>query len=120
MNEVKSKKAKVGGKTITVFQAQGSYVLELQRSITIADASKEKTPKIYAYLNLDEQVVTYVHHLLYPSLVSCSRGQIPTEEDFVRMSDAEVKAWLDPAQLLNPDWFSFLNGEAKEEQEKKE
>jgi hypothetical protein len=119
MSEVKSKKAKVGGKTITIFQAQGSFVLELQRSIAMANASNE-IPKIYAELNLDEQVVTYVHHLLYPSLVTCSKGQLPSEEDFVGMSEPEVKAWTDPAQLLNPDWFSFLNGEARDEQEKKE
>ena len=119
MSEAKSKKAKVGGKTITVFQAQGSFVLELQRSIAMANASNE-TPKIYAELNLDEQVVTYVHHLLYPSLVTCSKGQLPSEEAFVGFSDVEVQAWLDPARSLNPDWFSFLGGEAKEEPEKKE
>ena len=114
MTELKSEKVKVGGKTITVSQA--SFVMSLQRSIKIADASKE-TPKFYE--NLDEQVITYVHRLLYPSLISCSQGKLPTEEEFLKLLEADVEAWISAGQRLNPDWFSS-NGASKEDLEKKE
>jgi len=114
MSELKSEKVKVNGKFITVWQA--SFVMNLQRSISISNASKD-TPK--AYENLDVQVVTYVHRLLYPSLVACSEGKVPNEETFLKLPNAEVEVWLDAASRLNPDWFS-LNGEASKDKEKKQ
>ena len=114
MSELKSEKVKINGKFITVWQA--SFVMSLQRSISISNASKD-TPK--AYENLDEQVVTYVHRLLYPSLIACSEGKVPNEETFLKLPNAEVEAWLGVASRLNSDWFS-LNGENKESAEKKD
>lgn len=114
-DDLKPKKVKVGGKTLTVFEAE--FVHSLQRSVRIADAGKE-TPKYYAGLNLSDDVVTYIHRLLYPSLVSCTQGPVPTEEEFIHLKDREVNTWLDAAQERNPDWFS-LNRGSQETDEKK-
>ena len=107
MNELKSLKVKVGGRTLTVFQA--SFVMNLQRSMAISEAGKSTPEKIYD--NLDGQVVTYVHRLLYPSLISCSSGKLPTEAEFLKLPNADVEAWLEAAQQLNPDWFSMNPGQ---------
>lgn len=116
-DDLKPKKVKVKGKTLTVFEA--GFVQGLQRSVRIADAGKE-VPKYYAKFNLTDDVVSYVHRLLYPSLVSCTQGPMPTEEEFLNLKDKEANKWIDAAQERNPDWFS-LNGKAAQEQgEKKE
>jgi len=115
-DELKPRKVKVGGKTLTVFEA--GFVHGLQRSIRIADAGKE-TPKFYEKHNLSDEVVRYVHQLLYPSLISCSDGNLPTEEEFLKLKDKEVNEWIGAAQKYNEDWFS-LNGANKETAEKKD
>ncbi len=116
MSDLPSKKIKVAGKTLIVFEA--GFVHGLQRSIRIADAGKE-TPKFYEKLNLSGDVVRYVHQLLYPSLISCSEGSVPTEEEFLKLKDKEVNDWINAAQKRNEDWFS-LNGANKESMEKKQ
>lgn len=113
MSDLKSEKVKVAGKTITVFQA--SFVMSLQRSVAITNAAKE-TPKFYE--KLDDRVVTYIHRLVYPSLVSCSEGNLPDEETFLKLSEADVNRWIAAAGRLNPDWLS--SGASSEEDQKKQ
>lgn len=115
MTESLSAKVKVNGKTITVSEA--TFVQGLQRSILVAEASSNPLPKFYDGLSHD--VVTYVHGLLYPSLVSCSNGKTPTEEEFLKLKDKEVNDWINAASRFNPDWFS-LSGKQKDEKEKKD
>jgi hypothetical protein len=117
MNDaLEPKKIKVNGKPVTVFEA--GFVNGLQRSIRIADAAKE-TPKFYAKANLSDEVVNYVHRLLYPSLISCSEGALPTEEEFLKLKDKEVNEWISAAQERNEDWFSLNGSAAKKDMEKK-
>lgn len=97
-----------------VFKA--SFVMSLQRSVLIADANKKETDG--EYKNLDSSVVTYVHQLLYPSLMACSQGKVPTEQEFLGLLEEEVNRWLDAASELNPDWFSLTNESKKVKEEK--
>ena len=116
MSDLPSKKIKVAGRTITVFKA--SFVMSLQRSVLIADADKEAPNG--EYKNLDSSIVTYVHQLLYPSLVACSQGKIPTEQEFLTLLEEDVNRWLEAASSQNPDWFSMTDEPktVKEEKEK--
>lgn len=115
MSESEPIKVKVDGQTITVFSRQNEFLMNLQRSIAIAEAGK-KTPKFYD--GVSKQVVTYVHCLLYPSLISCSEGKLPTEERFVKLPPAEVDAWEDAGRKRNPDWFSVNRTEEKATEKK--
>ena len=115
MSGLPSKKIKVAGRAIVVFKA--SFVMSLQRSVLIAEASKNKPNG--EYKDLDASIVTYVHQLLYPSLAACSQGKIPTEEEFLSLLDDDVSRWLNIASELNPDWFSTKT-ETKKEKESKE
>ena len=115
-DELKPKKVKVNGKTLTVFEA--GFVNGLQRSVRIADAGRE-TPKFYEKHGLSEEVVRYVHQLLYPSLISCTSGVLPTEEEFLGLKDKEVNEWIDAAQERNEDWFS-VNKANEDAAEKKD
>lgn len=117
MNNQPSRKVKVGGKTLTVFEA--GFVHGLQRSIRIADAGSE-TPKFYEKLSLSTDVIRYIHQLLYPSLISCTEGTLPTEEEFLTLKEKEVNEWIAAAQERNEDWFSFNGAAAKESMEKKQ
>jgi len=114
MSSTTSQKIKVAGRAITVHKA--TFVMSLQRSVLIADANKEKPNG--QYKNLDASVVTYVHQLLYPSLVACSQGKIPTEEEFLTLFEEDVDRWTEAASALNPDWFSLKNEPAKVQEEK--
>jgi hypothetical protein len=104
-----SKKINVAGRAITVHKA--TFVMSLQRSVLIADASKEKSNG--EYKNLDASIMTYVHQLLFPSLVACSQGSLPTESEFLTLLEEDVNKWLDAASTLNPDWFSLSSEPAK-------
>lgn len=115
MSEPLSKKIKVAGRAIIVFKA--TFVMSLQRSVLIADATKEAPNG--EYNNLDSSIVTYVHKLLYPSLVACSQGKIPSEAEFLTLLDEDVQKWIDAASELNPDWFS-LKKEPKKVKEGRE
>ena len=118
MSELLFKKIKIAGRAITVHKA--TFVMGLQRSIVISNATVDKPNG--EYKNLDPSVVTYVHQLLYPSLVACSEGKLPTEPEFLKLLEEDVQKWLDAASELNPDWFSLENESAKvkEEKEKKD
>jgi hypothetical protein len=94
------KKIKVAGRAITVLKA--SFVMSLQRSVLISNAGKEAPNG--EYKNLDPSIVTYVHQLLYPSLVACSQGNLPTEQEFLTLSEEDVNKWVEAASALNPDW----------------
>jgi len=65
---------------------------------------------------------------LYPSLIACSSGDIPTPDEFMRMGKDAQRLWIETARELNPhekingvSWWSFLesmeapNGKADEE-----
>jgi hypothetical protein len=114
MSDLPSKKIKVAGRAITVYKA--SFVMSLQRSIAISNASQDELNG--EYKNLDSSVVTYVHQLLFPSLVSCSEGKLPTEAEFLKLLEDDVQKWLDAASELNPDWFSLENESAKAKEAK--
>jgi hypothetical protein len=115
MSDLPSRKIKVAGRAITVYKA--SFVMSLQRSIAISNASQDKPNG--EYKNLDASVVTYVHQLLYPSLVACSEGKLPTEAEFLKLLEEDVQKWLDAASELNPDWFSLENELAAVKEEKR-
>jgi hypothetical protein len=117
MSDTLFNKLKVAGRAITVHKA--TFVMSLQRSVLISKAGTESPNG--EYKNVDDSIVTYVHQLLYPSLVACSQGKIPTEEEFLTLLEQDVNPWIEAASALNPDWFS--NGDSSkqtEEREKKE
>jgi hypothetical protein len=114
MSELLSKKIKVAGRAIIVHKA--SFVMSLQRSVLISNATTEKPNG--EYKNLDPSIVTYVHQLLYPSLVACSEGKLPTEAEFLKLSEEDVQRWLDTASEKNPDWFRLESESAKVKEEK--
>jgi hypothetical protein len=115
MSDLPSKKIKVAGRAIVVYKA--SFVMSLQRSIAISNATTDKPNG--EYKSLDASIVTYVHQLLYPSLVACSEGKLPTEAEFLKLLDEDVQGWLDAAAAMNPDWFSLENESAKVKEEKR-
>lgn len=104
------------GEKLTVYQA--SNAMDMERSYLISEANKEP-----ANPGTRDQFIHYVRTLLYPSLVACTTGVVPTSEEFLTSVPAEeTKKWTSVAKKLNPSWFAFLmeDEEAEAELEKKE
>ena len=49
---------------------------------------------------------------IYPKLVACSTGDIPTEEDAFLMPSVEHDKWYGAASTLNPRWFAPMESAA--------
>lgn len=114
--QLQSKKIRICGETLTVFQA--SNAMETQRSIMIAEADERWAGR--GSLELADQARRYLETLLYPSLVACTVGSLPTLDEFVGSLPADdTLKWEAAARALNPRWFPDLLKQAEEEPEKK-
>jgi len=75
---------------------------------------------------LPDQFVQNFTINIYPALVACSYGNLPTHHQFPHMGETSIKLWIEKARELNPDanWFEFLdsieNANEAQEIEKKE
>jgi len=45
---------------------------------------------------------------LWAPLYSCSSGDVPERDEFMRMSEKDIGFWIETARELNPDWFGWL------------
>ena len=110
-------KVTVQKKALIVYRA--TEPMELQRVVDMSKRNngKDKLPK--AYEGMDEAVVNYVHGLLYPSLVACTRGPIPSEDDFVLVvAKKESQKWEEAVRKQNPDWLPSVNPSEEEVKQK--
>ncbi len=113
--QLKTKEVVVGGETLVVSQA--SNMMEVERSVLITDAGAD--PKEYEE-GARGNYLKYAEALLYPSLVACTTGNMPTLEEFTQqIPSTESDAWVKVAQELNPNWFQFIELE-EEDVEKKD
>jgi hypothetical protein len=46
---------------------------------------------------------------VYAPLAACSAGDVPNEDDFYWMKDADVETWVREARALNPHLFARLS-----------
>lgn len=114
--KLQSKKIKICGETLTVFQA--SNAMETTRSIMIADADARWAGRKSD--ELADQARRYLETLVYPSLIACTTGNLPTYEEFNNNVPAEeTLKWEAAAREMNPRWFPSLVYE-QEDLEKKE
>lgn len=113
--ELKHVEIEICGEKLAVFQA--SNEMQANRALMVSEA--EEKHKDFS----DDARGRYVHYvsvLLYPSLAACTKGNIPTEEEYLYHMPAEASdIWLKAAREVNPSWFTFL-AEAEESAEKKD
>lgn len=110
--ELKSKTIVVCGEQLVVFEA--SNLMDVNRSMMVAEADEKWKG------NLDDgtelQSRRYLETLLYPSLVACTKGNVPTLEEFVNgMPATEIVGWTAAATEMNPRWFPDLAVRTPEE-----
>jgi hypothetical protein len=111
--ELKTKNISVCGVSLTVSQA--SNLMDMNRSVLMLDADGKW---LDGAKDSREQAQRYLETLVYPSLVACTTGDVPTLEEFINDIPAtDSEEWIIAARELNPRWF--LLGE-QDEQEKKE
>lgn len=110
--ELQSKQITVCGETLTVYQA--SNLMETKRSLMVTQADEKW--KGQAVEGMEEQATRYLETLLYPSLVVCTTGNLPTLEQFLNMPAEDTAVWEAAAKELNPRWFPNLAERTPEEQ----
>ena len=112
--KLQSKKIKICGETLTVWQA--SNAMDAKRSILISKASEKWNGK--ETQEMEEQALRYLETLLYPSLFVCTTGKVPTLEEFLNNLPAEdTEVWVDAARELNRRWFPDLVSQTSEEEQ---
>ena len=75
---------------------QGNLLNELDKEFNvIADNGKEPKPK-------DDQQIVQENLLLnvWAPLASCSSGDVPTKEEFLRMPEVDIQFWVETAKEL--------------------
>src|SRR5687768_15703950 len=111
--ELQHKDVSVSMETLTVHQA--SNFMEIKRSLMITEADEKW--KGQALDGMEAQARRYLETLLYPSLVACTTGNVPTLEEFLNQVPAsDTVAWERAAKELNPRWFPDLTERTPEEQ----
>ena len=106
----------VGDETLKVYQA--SNIMGAKRALLI-DRARESTPALEGE-DTEESYGYYLKVLLYPSLVACTEGNLPTLEEFLtQLPEEESDRWSEAAKRLNPHWFTFFTKEVPEEKKEK-
>lgn len=111
---LKTEEIEICGETLTVSQA--SNAMDIERSLLITEAEKEGQEE----KGTEGNYVYYVRTLLYPSLIACTTGNLPTVEEFMNnIPTLDSTKWIDVARKLNPQWFRYVSA-LEEDVEKKE
>ena len=103
----------VGKKKLTVHKK--TFGMQLRR-FTLMEAAQLDPPAEGE--GLEATLRNAFHCVIYPSLITCTEGKFPTEQECCdSITEDELQVWLDAARELNPDWFP--SGNVTEEEEKK-
>lgn len=102
---------------------EASNLMEMKRSLMISAADERWQGQTVD--GMEEQARRYLETLLYPSLIACTEGNVPTLEEFLSSVPAsDSDAWMAAARRKNARWFPDLREHTPEEQaadlEKKE
>lgn len=112
---LRTKEIDLCGEMLTVSEA--SNAMDIERTFLISQARVDGA--VPEEMDALGQYTFYVTSLLYPSLIACTTGKVPTVDEFLYSIPTEASSrWTDVARELNPKWFAFLVGE--EDIEKKE
>lgn len=112
--ELQYKEIVVCGESFTVHQA--SNLMDSKRALMISEANDKW--KGADDDDIETQALRYLATLLYPSLVSCTTGNVPTLEEFLNgMPVDETEIWVVAAQEMNPQWFPDFKKRTPEEEE---
>ena len=119
--ELKRKEITVCDETLVVHQA--SNLMDTKRSLMISEANERW--KGQDLDGMEAQARRYLETLLYPSLTSCTTGNVPTVEEFLNgVPVDDTENWVAAAKELNPRWFPDQTDHAPDEEsaetEKKE
>jgi hypothetical protein len=111
--KLRNKTVIVCGETLTVFEA--SNFMDVKRSMLMTEADQKWNGR--KDLGIEEKAQRYLEAFLYPSLVACTEGNVPTLDEFthnVPASDSD--AWIDDVRELNARWFASIDLQTPEEQ----
>lgn len=92
------------GTELTVTEANWAVSIKLQELEEQANKNPPEDAKLRAF-----------SLALYPKLLACSSGIVPSMEEALEMPSTELDKWYFAVKRINPDWFTALDeAEAKE------
>jgi hypothetical protein len=106
---MQTRKRTVGGVEIVIHEA--THYMAILRGSLILEADKLEVDESSEMAN---NLVRHQRTFVYPSIVACTtceNGKLPTFEEFLQLSAAEVDGWVTDAIALNKGWFEFGGGE---------
>lgn len=114
--ELKTIKVVLRGEELIVSEA--SNLMDVNRSLLISDADANWPD---GAKETKDQAQRYLETHVYPSLVACTSGNIPTLEEFINNIPAtDSAAWIIAVRELNPRWFNFSDANTPEEKQAEE
>jgi hypothetical protein len=92
----KSIKVTIGKKKIVVYPATIPMDVKKSRLLRYALENPREDE--------DEQVAAMQ---FYPTMAACSKGDVPTIDEFMNISRDDLEDWYQAVDKLNPDGFPF-------------
>lgn len=103
--ELQRKEITICGETLVVHQA--SNLMDSKRALMISEASDRWDGQLLE--GIEAQARRYLETLLYPSLVACTTGNLPTLDEFLSSMPADqTEIWVNTVRDLNPRWLPDL------------
>jgi hypothetical protein len=94
------------GTELTVMEANWAATMRLQE----LEEQAGETP----LADIQEQIFNLA---IYPKLVACSSGAIPTLQEALAMPTSELDKWYFAVKRINPTWFEALEEASRKNRE---
>lgn len=94
------------GTELTVMEANWAATMRLQE----LEERAGETP----LADIQEQIFNLA---IYPKLVACSSGTIPTLQEALAMPTSELDKWYFAVKRINPTWFEALEEASRKNRE---
>jgi hypothetical protein len=82
------------GTKVTVTEANWAVSMKLQE----LEEQATKNP-------LEDSKLQTFNLVLYPKLLACSSGKVPSLQEAIDMPSSELDRWYFAVKRMNPDWF---------------
>jgi hypothetical protein len=110
--QLQSKTITVSTETLTVWQA--SNLMDMKRSLLMTEASERWNGR--EATTIEERAQKYYETFLYPTLVACTTGNLPSFEEFLHSLPAEdTELWEATVRELNQRWLQAVAPQTPEQ-----
>lgn len=92
-----------------------NYELQVHRANIVMALNKAERRRELEMNPREDPIVQAVVWGYYIPMTCCSTGQVPTEEEFLKMDELELDKWYEAVAEINPHWFPSQDDSQKKE-----